>query len=63
MANLSKIKREKMLDYLEKLKEITGDDENIRAITEIYFYSRSIYCKHEGALGVSSCFFTLFVVK
>ena len=35
MANLSKIKREKMLDYLEKLKEITGDDENIRAITEI----------------------------
>ena len=35
MANLSKIKREKMLDYLEKLKEINTDDENIRAITEI----------------------------
>lgn len=35
MANLSKIKREKMLDYLEKLKEINNDDENIRAITEI----------------------------
>lgn len=35
MANLSKIKRENMLDYLEKLKEINNDDENIRAITEI----------------------------
>ena len=35
MANLSKNKREKMLEYLEKLKEINNDDENIRAITEI----------------------------
>ncbi|RXZ71532.1 site-specific DNA-methyltransferase [Fusobacterium necrophorum] len=35
MANLSKIKRDKMLEYLEKLKEINTDDENIRAITEI----------------------------
>lgn len=35
MTNLSKIKREKMLNYLEKLKEINNDDENIRAITEI----------------------------
>ena len=35
MANLSKIKREKMLKYLEKLKKINNDDENIRAITEI----------------------------
>lgn len=35
MANLSKIKREKMLEYLEKLKEIMRDDENVRAITEI----------------------------
>lgn len=35
MANLSKIKREKMIKYLEKLKEINNDDENIRAITEI----------------------------
>ena len=35
MANLSKIKREKMLDYLKKLKEINNDDENIRVITEI----------------------------
>lgn len=35
MAILSKIKREKMLDYLEKLKAINNDDENIRAITEI----------------------------
>lgn len=35
MENLSKIKREKMLEYLAKLKEIMDDDENIRAITEI----------------------------
>lgn len=35
MANLSKINREKMLDYLEKLKAINNDDENIRAITQI----------------------------
>ncbi len=35
MTNLSKIKREKMLNYLEKLKELNNDDENIRAITEI----------------------------
>lgn len=35
MANLSKIKREKMLDYLEKLKEQNNDDENLRTITEI----------------------------
>ena len=35
MTNLSKIKREKMLEYLKKLKEINNDDENIRAITEI----------------------------
>lgn len=35
MANLSKIKREKMLEYLENLKELNNDDENIRAITEI----------------------------
>ena len=26
MANLSKIKREKMLDYLEKLKEINKEE-------------------------------------
>lgn len=35
MANLSKIRREKMLEYLEKLKELNNDDENIRAIAEI----------------------------
>lgn len=35
MANLSKIKRKKMLEYLEKLKVQNNDDENIRAITEI----------------------------
>ena len=35
MANLSKIRREKMLEYLEKLKAINNDDGHIRAITEI----------------------------
>lgn len=35
MANLSQIKREKLIDYLEKLKELNKDDENIRMITEI----------------------------
>lgn len=35
MANLSKIRREKMLEYLEKLKTINNDDGHIRAITEI----------------------------
>ncbi|WP_081817282.1 hypothetical protein [Mycoplasmopsis californica] len=35
MANLSKIKREKMLEYLNKLKQINSDDENMRAIVEI----------------------------
>ncbi|RRD92958.1 site-specific DNA-methyltransferase [Clostridiales bacterium COT073_COT-073] len=35
MANLSKIRREKMLEYLEKLKIMNHDDEHIRAITEI----------------------------
>ena len=35
MANLSKIKRERMLEYLKKLKEQNNDDESIRAITEI----------------------------
>lgn len=35
MANLSEIKRENMLYYLENLKEINKDDENSRAITEI----------------------------
>lgn len=35
MANLSKIRREKMLEYLEKLKTIKNDDKHISAITEI----------------------------
>ena len=35
MANLSKIKRERMLEYLKRLKEKNHDDENIRSITEI----------------------------
>lgn len=35
MANLSKIRREKMLEYLEKLKKLNSDDEHTRAITEI----------------------------
>ena len=35
MANLSKIKRERMLEYLKRLKEINNDYESIRAIIEI----------------------------
>lgn len=35
MANISRIKRERMLEYLKRLKEINHDDENIRSITEI----------------------------
>ena len=35
MVNLSKVKRQKMIEYLEMLKRIHNDDENIRAITEI----------------------------
>ena len=35
MTNLSKIKRKKMLDYLQKLKEINNNNENINTITEI----------------------------
>ena len=35
MANLAKFKRQKMIEYLEMLKKIHNDDENIRAITEI----------------------------
>ena len=35
MTNLSKIKRERMLAYLEQLKTLNDDEEHIRAITEI----------------------------
>ncbi|MCR4660585.1 MAG: site-specific DNA-methyltransferase [Clostridia bacterium] len=35
MANLSKIKREKMIEFLEHLKEINNDDKSILAINEI----------------------------
>ena len=35
MTNLSKIKRDKMIEYLKKLKRTNNDDESIRAITEI----------------------------
>jgi len=35
MANLSKIKREKMLAFLKKLKEMHNDDESLIAINEI----------------------------
>ena len=34
-TNISKIKREKMMNFLEKLKEKNNDDEAIRAINEI----------------------------
>ena len=35
MANLSQIKREKMLAFLEKLKEQHSDDESLIAINQI----------------------------
>lgn len=35
MANLSKIKREKMLNFLKKLKILNNDDKSIHSITEI----------------------------
>lgn len=35
MANLSKIKRDKMIAFLEQLKEQHSDDESIRAFNEI----------------------------
>jgi len=35
MANLSKIKRERMIQFLESLKAEHTDDESIRAFTEI----------------------------
>jgi adenine-specific DNA-methyltransferase len=35
LTNLSKIKRERMLAYLEQLKALNDDEEHIRAITEI----------------------------
>jgi len=35
LTNLSKIKRERMLAYLEQLKTLNDDEEHIRAITEI----------------------------
>ncbi len=35
MANLSQIKREKMLHFLETLKEQHNDDESLMAINQI----------------------------
>lgn len=35
MPNLSQIKRQRMLDFLETLKKEHKDDESIRAFTEI----------------------------
>ena len=35
MPNLSQIKRQRMLDFLETLKKEHTDDESIRAFTEI----------------------------
>ena len=37
MANLSKIKREKMLKFLEALKEQHSDDESLKAINQIEY--------------------------
>ena len=41
MANLSKIKREKMLEYLENLKELKNDDEHIK---ETLFELKDLLC-------------------
>lgn len=35
MANISKIKRDRMLKYLESLKAIHNDDESIKMFNEI----------------------------
>ena len=35
MANLSKIKRDKMIAFLEELKKTHADDDSIRAFNEI----------------------------
>ena len=35
MPNLSQIKRQRMIDFLEKLRQEHTDDESIRAFTEI----------------------------
>ena len=35
MANISKIKREKMLKFLEALKEQHSDDESLMALNQI----------------------------
>ena len=43
MANLSKIKRERMLEFLESLKAEHTDDKSIRAFTEISFED---WCEH-----------------
>ncbi len=40
MANLSQIRRQKMLDYLNSLKKEQTDDESIREITDIENYIR-----------------------
>lgn len=37
MANISKIKREKMLKFLEALKEQHSDDESLMAINQIEY--------------------------
>lgn len=40
MPNLSQIKRQRMLDFLETLRKEHTDDESIRAFTEIENYLR-----------------------
>ena len=59
--------RKSILFLTEEYESVfkTLSDVVLYAITsdKIHFYSCSIYCKYEEALGISSCFFTLFVVK
>ena len=57
MANLSKIKRDKMIAFLETLRKEHTDDESIRAFTEIETHLRDkkyglVWEEHEEAVDV-----------
>ncbi len=57
MANLSQIKRQRMIDFLETLKKEHTDDESIRAFTEIENQLREkkyglVWEQHEEAVDV-----------
>ena len=57
MPNLSQIKRQRMLDFLETLRKEHTDDESIRAFTEIENHLRDkkyglVWEEHEEAVDV-----------